>query len=474
MIILTPEQQEISDKAVQILKSSKRLLIKGSAGTGKTTLVNQLIETLVNENVISKHSIVCAAPTHKALAILSSKITKNYVTYQTIASVLSYRHSYCKKTGNSLFKPQINPKYPPLQNTKTLIIDEGSMLSLEQIVFLEKYGNSTKIIFIGDHRQLNPVGEEESTVFLGKPSFFNTQDQAGHFTFSKLISTEAIIGIYVPEYEKQHVGFEPYPEVELIQIVRQGPGNPVINLSRNISAIYDYKERLIEGKGFVYGTNYDKIVEELAIINGSDDLKYLAWTNEDVDKVNSDVRNKIYVNPKRVELGESIIFDSPYGDQYMTNQELKIETLDIAEIVFTTPVVNTKGHDFKTQDITLKCYILNGKQIDEWGTGELVWKGVFIIHEDSDKQFKYFGHHLFTHCKRGLLEQASRRQFLAKFADFKYNHALTIHKSQGSSFRRVILNVGNMAKNPTASEKQRLFYTGITRTMDLLILYNVT
>jgi hypothetical protein len=429
---LTKHQEEKGTEGINILKESNRLVVKGSAGVGKTTLMNEMIKRLKDEKVISHFGIVCSAPTHKALAILSEKIDIHSINYQTVQSVLCYGHEYDKSTGNSIFKPKINPKYPPLNTTRTLVIDEGSMISLEMLIYLEEYGGKTKIIFIGDDKQLNPVGEQDSPIFWGKPKLFDTHEEAINYSFTNLspIKVGSIGEIYTPQYNNKFVGFKPYPEIELTEIVRQGSSNPIIPLSRNISSIWDYKQRLVDGeKGFLYANNYDKVIEELALVNGSDDLKYLSYTNDDVDKVNFDVRQKIYNFPRRVELGESIIFDAPYAETYKINQELKIETLDIDTIMFTQPVQNSKGVDFITEDISLKCYILNGQQIDEFGTDEKVWQGVFIIHEDSDADYKNFYNKIQIHAKRGLLDQATRRRFDTRFAKFKYNHAITIHKS---------------------------------------------
>ena len=44
---------------------------------------------------------------------------------------------------------------------------------------------------------------------------------------------------------------------------------------------------------------------------------------------------------------------------------------------------------------------------------------------------------------------------------------------QGSTYKKVILNVGDLNRNFNQIEKQRLFYTAITRASELLILYNV-
>ena len=76
-------------------------------------------------------------------------------------------------------------------------------------------------------------------------------------------------------------------------------------------------------------------------------------------------------------------------------------------------------------------------------------------------------------CKEKMLDFENRNNFLSTFASFKYNHALTIHKSQGSTYKTTVLNVRDINFNQKEKEKQRLFYTGVTRASDLLILYNV-
>lgn len=44
---------------------------------------------------------------------------------------------------------------------------------------------------------------------------------------------------------------------------------------------------------------------------------------------------------------------------------------------------------------------------------------------------------------------------------------------QGSTYKQAVVNVGNLNYNKNASEKERLFYTAVTRASDLLILGNV-
>jgi superfamily I DNA/RNA helicase len=127
----------------------------------------------------------------------------------------------------------------------------------------------------------------------------------------------------------------------------------------------------------------------------------------------------------------------------------------------------------KINVVVLKTYIVNGKQVDEWGDGKLQWKGVFIIHEDAEKQLNAVLTLLKYSCLNKKIKWTYKNAFEDRFAKVKYNHAITVHKSQGSTYKQAILNVGNINRNPSQKEKTRLFYTGITRASDLLILYNV-
>lgn len=477
MNVPTPHQEQKAAEALQILQTSKRLVNLGSAGVGKTFLVDYIISQLKKTSLI-KGRIVCAAPTHKALKVLRDKVSSPGVSFETIHSVLCYRKITDKLTGVESFAPNINEKYPPLRGVGLLILDEGSMLNLEMSVFLERYGANTIIIYVGDNKQINPVGEDESVIFWGKPVFYETEEEALQHTFENRQSQYPLSHndeVYCPKYKDKYAGFTQYPTVELTEIIRQGAGNPIIPLSRNLHCIFDFEAKVNEdeSKGFVYTTNYPKIIEELAAVNGTDELKYLAWSNPIVDALNERVRQRLYgTHPAKVEPNEVIVFDSPYRNSYNTNDELKVEKLNIDWCVFNI-VTENKMNRFNTEKVPLKCYIINGIQVDEWGDGNLTWRGVFIIHEDSEKVLKSLYGRLSRNCSNKILDYETRNDFFGKFAKFKYNHALTVHKSQGSTYKNVILDVGSIVVNPNKKEMQRLLYTGVTRTSELLILYNV-
>lgn len=400
----------------------KRILLKGSAGVGKTWLVNTIVKRLAT---ISKPKrVMCSAPTHKALSVIRTKVIVEEVKFTTIHSALYYKSITDKKTGERVFKSCPNKNWPPLNNIDYWIIDEASMVDSEMVKSIEEYAKTQKttVIFVGDGKQINPVGEDESPVF--------------------------------------HQG---YPEVELTEIIRQGAGNPIITLSRNLSDIWEKKSNLLSGPegqdiGYLHSQNLAKVIEELARVNGTDEFKYLAWTNKEVDKINNLVRQRIYGDyPAKIELGETIVFDAPYGN-YNTNEVVKVEELSRESKTMILLLKDTPK-EVITEEVKFNVYRIN--------------KDIVVLDDSSIPAFKRYAAIMNKNCKEKVLEFENRNNFLSTFASFKYNHALTIHKSQGSTYKTTVLNVRDINFNQKEKEKQRLFYTGVTRASDLLILYNV-
>jgi hypothetical protein len=431
---LTKHQEEKLVECLDILKEGKRLLISGSAGVGKTYLVNELIKRLSVK--LPFKQIVCSAPTNKAVAVVKGKVDeRNNLEFSTVHSALKIRRKVNHRTGAITFEPYYNEKYPPLKGVGALIIDEGSMLNSDLLKYVEEHANNNNciVIFIGDHKQLNPVGEDISPIFASN-----------------------------------------YPEVELTEIIRQGKGNPIIPLSRDLERIARKEPERIEDMGYIYSESLPQVIETLAAVNGTDELKYLAWTNKEVDMINKLVRQRIYgQNPRKVELEETLVFNEPYNESaYYTNQEIKVESISVRKREFSYPagkVIGTFMKETKFNKITLKYYSVNNFIME--GTGEEV-ENIIIIHEDSEKEFAKLLANLRSMCKAKIIDWVDYYKFKEGFADLKYNHAITVHKSQGSTYGQAIVNIRNLRLNRNKVERERLLYTAVTRASTLLILYN--
>lgn len=470
--MLTEHQSNRKDEVAQLVQKEQIILLKGSAGVGKTYLVNQLIKTIPNHG----RKILCSAPTHKAVAVLEQKVdSASNVEFATIHSALKMKRKVNYKTGAVSFEPKYNKSYPPFKGFGILIVDEASMIGEAIKGFIEEHAKKQRltVIFIGDSKQINPVKENDSAVFLGTPYVFGNKEEAISFSetckYGHTIVNNSSISITV--YKK-------YPEVELTEIIRQGAGNPIIDLSRDLKKTNSLEDNVIvseEGSklGYIFTEDKGSVVTTLAHINGTNDLKYLSWTNESANEINTLVRQEIYGTPAKIMQGESLLFNAPYKDDYKNNDEIKVKELVIKQKKF--QFISNKlgviepgiGEEAYYGYIDLKYYCINPVIVDD----EVINEGVLVIHEDSDETFKKFSAALHNKAKFGDIDWTTKFEFLEQFADINYNHAMTVHKSQGSTFKQVIVNVNDIKSNFNKVEVERLLYTAVTRASDLLILF---
>jgi DNA replication protein DnaC len=88
---LTTHQQEKFNEVMHLINNrEKRILLKGSAGVGKTWLVHTIVQRL--STITKAKRIMCSAPTHKALSVIRTKVTvDDDVKFTTIHSALLTR-----------------------------------------------------------------------------------------------------------------------------------------------------------------------------------------------------------------------------------------------------------------------------------------------------------------------------------------------------------------------------------------------
>lgn len=188
----TKEQENVLthlEKFVQKDHQDDFFILCGAAGTGKTSITAALIGYL---NQIHKPYKI-SAPTGRAARILGRKAS---TTTSTIHSMI-YTHKSDSKSGKVIFKLKEGYSAKPT----IFIVDEASMISKEVdkenklfevdrgliydlITYVKKANVENKLILLGDHYQLPPVGETESSA-LSKEFLehnFNLKGTAYHLT----------------------------------------------------------------------------------------------------------------------------------------------------------------------------------------------------------------------------------------------------------------------------------------------------
>ncbi|MBA3635000.1 MAG: AAA family ATPase [Actinomycetota bacterium] len=134
-------------KALQELASSRVSVLIGPAGTGKTTLLS----VLCNHPQIRNGGVTLLAPTGKARVQLEKSTN---ITTKTIAQFLIKEDRYVPVIGNYRLSTRA-----PVQAGRTVVIDEASMLTEEQLAaVLNAVTGVERLILVGDPRQLPPIG----------------------------------------------------------------------------------------------------------------------------------------------------------------------------------------------------------------------------------------------------------------------------------------------------------------------------
>jgi hypothetical protein len=456
--MLTKHQNLICNQIISkiIDEKEKHIILKGCAGVGKTYMVNGLIEQYRNMLGFQYKRVYLCAPTNKAVAVLEEKARQyfgsipSWMTLKTIHSALFLKRQINEKTGEIFFKPDYNPaKEKPFDAASLVIVDESSMLNTEILTRLEdEKFKHIPFIFVGDYRQLNPVNEPDSPIFKRIEEYMSQQSYGIH---------EPFIEVNIDGVNKQHF-FPLYQEFELTEIIRQGEGNPIISLSRDIDKVKFRETNLTpNGQGYEYTRDKEYIIDIL--MNNPRENRFLAWTNKEVNAMNSLLRIKLYGMPNKIEQDEYIVFGEPYedlnGTLHSTNSELEIKTVEIKEQKFTI-VSDKKGISWEMK-IDLSYYLINGS--------------IRIVHESSELFFYNAIKRIKEAIKREECTWRTYFEFTEQFAKFHYQYALTVHKSQGSTYNTVIINQLDLNFNRNLPEKTRLWYTAITRASNKAIMY---
>jgi len=164
-ITLTPSQQVALDHLLAAVARRENTSLQGVAGSGKTFLTSLLIERLREKG----QRIMCAAPTHRALDVLRSRVPES-IDCKTVASLLGLKPVTKGRFIQFIADFKQTEKRGQLRGINCLIVDESSMVSQHLGSELTQLCKSTGtvLVFVGDPAQLGPTdpppgpGEDES------------------------------------------------------------------------------------------------------------------------------------------------------------------------------------------------------------------------------------------------------------------------------------------------------------------------
>ena len=394
---LSEDQKEIHDAIIDDIKTKRPLItLGGYAGTGKTTLISKIKETLEKDNPRIKIAFVTF--TGKASLVLSQKI-----------GFIDDRH-YCGTIHGLIYVPEShwNSKLNRMVITKWvlvpeidydfIIIDEASMVSKE--IFEDLLSFNINILAVGDHGQLPPISSSHFNLML-KPNY---------------------------KLEKIH---------------RQAENNPIIKLSQ----MARNRETIpfgIFSPGIVKLPREDKRTWNLFNnIQWGEDTISLCALNSSRVKINDLIRKNMGFKDKELYPGERLLclknnrYSKIYNGQLGMLMLMNYEATDILEVCI----------QMDSQE-----EIYNGL-IDKNIFGKEIYDDVFNVSKDKYKRI-----------------QSIIKNTIFKDIDyFDWGYCMSVHKSQGSQWKRVVL-FEERSYYWDERYYAKWLYTGITRASERLML----
>ncbi len=420
-IELSQQQWEALQALEDFVKSEEKIyLLTGYAGTGKTTLLQALITRLQQQR--DSRPIALTALSNKATKVLQTMAYRwgCEVDCMTCCKLLGLKPVIDKETGGQKFEPD-RDRAKLTTEYDLIVVDECSMINQEMWDLLVKEVSSftqrTQLLFVGDSAQLPPVGEAEAPCF---EAIIHRRD------LTEVIRYGGAIGL-------------------LAEDVRTNLDRPTMPRAKS-----DRNATNTEGIFTLPQPHWEKLMlrafTSSAYEKDPDQVRVLAYTNARVNYLNHKIRTAIYGDKAaRFVSGERLIAKNVC----LGKERVLLQTSE--------------------ECLVMEAYLV---RFEGW----LVWelevvtedhqeRKLRVLHEDEQQRFQ------------GLLSDYSEKKQWMAFWDYKqlfhdvsYAYSLTVHKSQGSTFQDVFVDVPNLMLNRKVTERNQLYYVAFTRAAKRLFL----
>ena len=423
------------------------LLLKGYAGTGKTTLMG----TLVSQLWQIKYKAVLMAPTGRAAKVMSQ--------YANTTAYTIHRKIYFPKKasgGGVQFT-----KAPNKHRHTIFIVDEASMIPdttdsaglkgagalLDDLISYVYSGHKCKLILVGDVAQLPPV----------------------HLNISPALDQDRLILNYT----------KTVPLVSLDEVVRQAADSGILynaTLLRD-QLEGDFFERFqfsLEGFSdvvrLIEGNDIQEAIEDAYARGGKEETAFIVRSNKRANLYNESIRNRILFLENELSTGDyMMVVKNNYFWLDNTSEAGFIANGDIIEILEIFAIKELYGFRFAEVKVRMVDYPKQTPFETVLLLDTIAAESPSLSYEDGNKLYQAVSEDYAT-------EKSNYKKFLSiknnKFFNalqVKFSYAITCHKSQGGQWDTVFVEQPYLP-NGIDKEYLRWLYTAITRAKKKLYL----
>lgn len=426
------QQVDALNEMDRFMKSNETsMTLSGYAGTGKTSLM----EIIAEKGRKQHRPVVFCASTNKAAAVLNERVSKAGFKAATLNKVFGISVEVDSNSNTYNARNLVNVlRDADIMPGTTVIIDEASMINEENYNILNNIAkqNSLKIIYVGDSAQLAPVNEDKiSKVFRNSEGKVITLTQVER-TDDNAILKEATD-------------------------LRNG---------NSLSGISSFNDKG-EGVAYISPKHQDEINNVVAhyvkgLKHDPNYFRILAYTNKAVSAYNNQVRELLGYTSPIPQVGEPMTGYTNWGYNWKTksyrfinSESYKVSKVDKPHKITTNlndgtvvsmeaipltledPVGNVDTFNFidiKSNPSNLQAAVQLANE------KKMLWaKAKHAVGRDAKakiyQRINFIDNFLFVNDN---IEDSNHNLLQAKTIDFGY--AMTVHKSQGSTFTNVLID----------------------------------
>lgn len=403
---------------------AKELIISGPAGVGKTYLMNYIID-----NTMPRYHEMCqlmgispeydsvemTATTNQAADVLGLSCKRPTQTVHSFFN-LTVKENY--STGETELKKTNGWR---VHERKIVFIDEASMIDTPLDKVIDEGTHKCKIVYVGDHNQLAPVKEVLSPIYRRNSPFYELTE---------------------PMRNKGQPAL-----MNVCQQLRETVASGIFKPIRVVPGVIDW----LDGPDMKYA-----IAQHFA--KQTHDVRILAWTNERVMDFNDHIRSNLRNLPKEYGPGEFLVAASVYRQ---SNRTLSVQ----AEV----EILRNRGSDFIEVESPAgdnPGVRLEVNYLDFVTTlGEVFTNVPFPVNRTHYAELlKWYA---------GVKGRNWERFWFLKnsFVDLRPRDASTVHKSQGSTYDTVFIDLGDISRCHIQNQAARMLYVAFSRARSRVFLY---
>ena len=422
------------------------MILRGSAGTGKTSLASVIVRTLLD----LQYKISLLAPTGRAAKVFS------LTSGQPTATI--HRSIYRERTFAGLDgKFNLNAN---LYRNRLFMIDEASMISLTsvnstfgsgcllddliQFVYNER---NCRMLLIGDKAQLPPVGEAESPALRAD-----------------------VLAAY---------GLKVY-ECDLNEVLRQSQDSGILYNATIIRQMITHDQATalpqIRLKGFadISIVPGDELIESLSTSYaevGIDETMVITRSNKRANIFNQGIRNMVLGREEELTTGDMLMV---VKNKYKEKQAEGLSFIANGDRAIVRSVRNVRElYGFRFADVTLSFPDYDSTEEDMIVILDtLTTEAPALTHEQNEQLFQQvLADYADVPLKSDRMKKIREDDYYNAL-QVKFGYAITCHKAQGGQWAHIYLDQGYMTDEMLTPDYIHWLYTAFTRATEHLYLVN--